>query len=91
MNTCSTCKHWQEWKHKTVENTTFTSHMGNCRMVVMWWDASEWLDEPPFTREISPKYTNQRAFVQDASDYSASLYTRQDFGCIDHQPRSTDL
>lgn len=91
MNTCSTCKHWRRWDSKPDREakTTFTSNIGTCHMVIMWWDASEWLEEPPFTREISAKYANQRAFVQDASDYSASLYTRQDFGCIDHQPQDT--
>jgi hypothetical protein len=59
--------------------------MGNCNMVMMWWDASEWLEEEPFTREINPKFAHKRAFVQDASDYSACLYTREDFGCIDHK------
>jgi len=85
MNTCSTCKHWSRWKHKVTDQATFTSRMGNCNMVMMWWDASEWLDEEPFTREINPKFAHKRAFVQDASDYSASLYTREDFGCLDHK------
>jgi hypothetical protein len=85
MKTCETCKHWGRWKRKDFFNETFTSDMGSCKMVVMWWDASEWIEEPPYTREIAPKYKDQKAFVQDASDYSASLYTRKDFGCVSHE------
>jgi hypothetical protein len=89
MKTCSTCEHWRPWDREGAVRETFRANMGNCSMVVMWWDASEWLDEEPYTREISPKYKDQRAFVQDASDYSASLYTRKDFGCVDHKEITT--
>ena len=89
MKTCETCKHWQEWNQSTRGSRAFSQGIGECEMVVMWWDASEWSND--FTeveRVIKPKYQDQKAFVQDASDCHASLYTRKDFGCVSHEDKS---
>lgn len=86
MNTCETCVHWRKWE----TNANYKANIGECKMVVLWWDASEWVDddnENGCTRIISPKYDNQRAFVQDGSDYKASLFTRNDFGCVSHKEK----
>jgi hypothetical protein len=78
---CETCKYWEPWKSRSFDG------MGSCRMVVMWWHASEWVcDGSEFgKRAIKPGYENQKAFVQDASDYKAQLHTRKDFGCVAHE------
>lgn len=81
MKNCETCVHWDVWK----SDRAFKQGIGECRMVVMFWDASEW---EPEERVISPEYKDQKAFVQDGSDYSASLYTRKDFGCVEHKERT---
>lgn len=37
---------------------------------------------------LSPnKDASDKFYVQDASEYSASLYTRSDFGCVEHHAR----
>lgn len=85
MQRCETCAHWEEWK----SDRAFKQGVGECKMVVMFWDASEWGDEDSdYQRVIAPEYKDQKAFVQDGSDYSASLYTRKDFGCVEHKERT---
>jgi hypothetical protein len=85
MKTCETCAHWEVWKSEAG----FKKDMGECNMVVMWWNATEWEFNNGDRVIMSPRYDNQRAFVQDGSDYRASLYTRKDFGCVDHKEKNT--
>jgi hypothetical protein len=86
MKTCETCSHWERWNKDEYE---FKVGMGECMMVVLWWDASEWDgDKNGYNRIISPKYKDQKAFTQDGSDYSAALYTRKDFGCVEHKEKN---
>lgn len=83
LKSCETCKHWEAWK----SHADYKHGIDECKMVVMWWDVSEWdYDaEGVIVRSISPQYKDQKAFVQDGSDYSASLYTRNDFGCVSYE------
>jgi hypothetical protein len=51
-----------------------------CKAVPMPYDASEWSDETG-ERVIISKFEDTLAFVQDASDYAASLLVRPEFYC----------
>lgn len=82
MKTCETCAHWQPEKgYERLKD------IGNCKMVIMFWDTTEWSKEGYLvTKE---EYKNQKAYVQDGSDYHASLHTRKDFGCSEHKEKNT--
>lgn len=81
---CETCEHWEPWDSPAG----FKKDIGECKMVVMWWNASEWsYKNGEVHRTIHAQYKDQKAFVQDGSDYSASLYTRNDFGCVSYEKR----
>ena len=83
MKNCETCKHWERWDARDIP---YKSGIGECHMVVLFWDASHWGDVGgEYNRVILPEYKDQKAFVQDGSDYLASLYTRKDFGCVSHE------
>lgn len=83
MNKCETCAHWERFETQTQ----FKKDIGECSMVVMFWDSSTW--DSDGNRKMLPEYVNQKAFVQDGSDYSASFFTRNDFGCIEYKERNT--
>jgi hypothetical protein len=51
-----------------------------CFAVPMIMEATEWNTEGE--REVKHNFIGTSAFVQDASDYSATLYVRDDFGCV---------
>lgn len=87
MNLCKTCKHW-----RVIEagwTSTPRHDIGDCGRVLLFWDATEWREESDF-RELKPENANDLAFVQDGSDYMASLLTRPEFGCIQHEPVEQD-
>lgn len=73
----STCKHWKEDEAPKIGCLS----LGRCKKAVMFWDATEW-DDNGDERCLSPEHKNTLLFVQDASDYSATLYTRAEFGCV---------
>jgi len=66
--------------------------VNRCRRAPMWWDATEWTDEPdPVNdwgnlRRLLPQYEGTKMFVQDGSDYLAYLYTMPDFSCAHFEP-----
>lgn len=67
---CGNCKHWQEWygREKVVKR---------CERIEMFWNATDWSvdgDKRIFLDD-------SKAFVQDGSDYSAYLLTKEDFYC----------
>jgi len=77
---CADCKHWDDKKwswHDSFE-------LRPCRKAKMYWDESEWSknedgEDDYITRvEVDP---SQLMYVQDASDYSATLLTKADFFC----------
>lgn len=73
--TCQTCKFWNQ---NTDNKTMF--EFGYCKKVVMFWDGTDWEEK---NGDYSRNRTNpeQKFFVQDGSDYSATLITTPDFGC----------
>ncbi len=78
---CATCQHWAMW--------TYDPSLGSCKKVVRFWEAYEWLGEGDGEVLNEERY-NSKFFVQDGEDYSASLFTRNDFGCVEHQEKTND-
>ena len=76
---CATCKHWSP---SGQYETGHSQGMGSCGATPMFWDHTEWNDDGE--RIIKPDSAHITAFVQDASDYSATLYTRPEHGCTMH-------
>jgi hypothetical protein len=74
---CGNCKYWIEPENSYGE----IPGIGQCEAVVEYWDAGEW-DNDGETRKLKPRYKEKLAFVQDGSDYSASLHTFSEFGCV---------
>jgi hypothetical protein len=76
---CATCKHWGDYSDAPTN-----IKVGKCNKVPMFWDSTEW-------KEVGEDYLRvltdeeNKAFVQDGSDYSAKLLTVADFGCVQHE------
>lgn len=85
-NTCKNCKYWDLENVKSVKNRTIRE----CKKVKMFWDATEWTEEEDedlnCVRSLREENKNDKAFVQDGSDYMAELLTRDDFGCNQFEP-----
>lgn len=78
MKLCGTCKFWepQDWHCSPYQ-------LGRCEKAVMFWEATEW-DSDYNARTLKDEYKDAKSFAQDGSDYSASLITMPDFGCVSH-------
>jgi len=56
----------------------------------MFWDCTEWGDEDNnYERRFTKAAENNKAFVQDGSDYIAHLLTLGDFGCNQFEAKAT--
>lgn len=100
IKNCKTCKYWVEPESYTMGEVP---GVGKCIAVVNFWDAAKWVeaDDPAFKhllkegqpdylpfRVLKPEYAAKLAFVQDASNYSAQLKTKAEFGCVQHEPKA---
>ena len=48
----------------------------------MFWNCTEWVEKgDDYVRELNNEHKNDKAFVQDGSDYIAYLITKEEFGC----------
>ena len=81
MNTCETCKFWQKPSDYSGVGKLGLRH---CTAALMFWDSTQW-DEDGEKRTFMPAAESTTAFVQDGSDYHASLYTRPTHGCTMHE------
>lgn len=88
MNRCKTCSHWESGEEYS---TGYGLGLGRCKAAPMFWDSTQWCDSSNGGgRELRPEFANVKAFVQDASDYSAKLLTMPDFGCVSHSDAESD-
>ena len=76
MNTCESCKHWDDEGHQNRYLNT-----RECTKVTMLYDSIEY-NKSTDKYQLKERKKDCKAFVQDASDYSATLYTMPDFGCV---------
>lgn len=78
---CKNCKYWEIKNSYPIKNTI----IGECKRVKMFWDSTEWTGEETedfdIIRKLKKENVNDKAFVQDGSDYMASLLTLEEFGC----------
>jgi hypothetical protein len=75
MSTCAECKHWD----RTPEEFFDVPGLRSCHATPQLWDATEW--DVDAERVVKTKYKDALAFVQDGSDYHATLYTMPTFFC----------
>lgn len=76
---CKNCKYWEEERaFSNIQN----ADIRECTRVKLFWDCTEWGDgSNNYQRVLTKDAEDDKAFVQDASDYSAQLLTLEDFGC----------
>jgi len=76
---CGKCKYWNK---KTDGYYPNNFNLGKCTKVMLFWDATEW-EKPDYERRVLTKEVkDNKAFVQDGSDYKAELITLSNFGCV---------
>lgn len=86
---CDECNHWNKDERRRAKGAFF----GECRRASQWWDATEWTEdedpEEPWQemRKLKPEFKDVKMFVQDGSDYMATLYTAPDFHCAHFEQR----
>lgn len=80
MGNCEGCKYWD------TESWMQERDVRKCKRVPMLWDAFDWTADGD-GRVLTPEYAWAKAFVQDGSDYTASLITAADFGCTQFEPK----
>ncbi len=81
---CDKCKHWVKDKRNLPSNF----NLGDCGYVMMFWDATEWGGQEGLEVVLNTDARDQKSFVQDGSDYTASLLTLGDFGCVKFEGKS---
>lgn len=72
MKTCKDCKHY--------DSDPDLRGLVYCRRINMMWDCYDWNSDAS-DYVLKEKYKEDRAFVQDGSDYSAALLVFPDFYC----------
>ena len=63
-------------------------NLGQCKKAVKLWEAVRFArDDDGKIRYIAmPEHADQMLFCKDGEEYSASVWTRQDFFCAHHEP-----
>lgn len=83
---CDQCKYWDHTERRSA--SSLKVHV--CTKAVQWWDATEWddtVDDANWpNRRVIEKFAANKMFVQDGSDYRATLYTTPDFYCAHFEP-----
>jgi hypothetical protein len=74
-NVCENCKFWDISERYPLKG----AKIGICKRVKMFWHLTEWTEE--MDRVLKEKFKDDKAFVQDGSDYHADLLTLSNFGC----------
>lgn len=89
MRRCETCKHWSN-PHKELIETYWGlpdeergSSDKNLEAPGMWGVCE-------LVAFGGPHNGSERFYVVDGSMYTASLNTRDDFGCVEHEPNESE-
>ncbi len=75
---CRDCKYWKAPGPNDYREVT---DLGECSHAPMFWNATKWREEPEEGRTYLPEYVDRLFFVQDGSDYYATLLTKENFYC----------
>ncbi len=90
MDSCESCKYWGTGDD---DDNKLNGSLKPCTKVRMFYDCTDWNDdvesENYCNRELMDKYKDHKAFVQDGSDYKATLYVMSDFGCVQYEGGKT--
>lgn len=78
---CSSCKFWQ----RDEDSYSEAIDAKRCKYVAFAPDAQAWNDD--YDNVLKPEFTDTKAFVSDASGYSASFYTKADFSCNQYKEK----
>lgn len=86
---CGTCKHWngeeESWDSEAAHP------WGKCKRIHHGYWQKLFDDDPEYGRDYYAKkegidnFQAQTAFTMDGSDYTSSLNTHANFGCILHE------
>ena len=76
---CKDCRFWERDEDSNLDERQF--NLRTCRRIKMFWHSTEWSREGE-QRVIKEECRNEKAFLQDGSDYRADLLTMPDFGCV---------
>ena len=87
MMKCETCQHWATWGHNKLNDWPLPN-LGSCRKVIKYWEALDWYDDDHNEELNEERRKDSKFLVQDGEDYSAHLFTRNDFGCVEHQEKT---
>ena len=84
---CDDCRHWEP----EPESYRAIKGIGECTKAVELWETTEWTkdesgEDSYCDRTVKAEYIDQMSFVQDGSDYSASLWTKPEFFCAHYDP-----
>jgi len=90
MMKCETCQHWARWKNENLNYRDVLPNLGSCRKVIKYWEALDWYDDDHNEELNEERRKDSKFFVQDGEDYSAHLFTRNDFGCVEHQEKTNE-
>jgi hypothetical protein len=80
---CGNCCYWKQHDDEFNEKRNIVG-VGECTRIHPLWEAAEWIDD---AKEGEPAYRltedgkQSSAFVQDGSEYMATLFTKPDFSC----------
>lgn len=85
---CEDCKYWANSKDEHDASDVKGIELGRCKRVKMFWDATDW-DWDADNRVLMDGYENDKAFLQDGSDYRADLITAKEFGCVQFERKIT--
>lgn len=90
---CDGCKHWNEkegcgraWDD---EEAALRPKVGLCTKAQPYWETTEWVrdDDDAPVRVSRSEFVGLKMFVQDGSDYKATLLTAPDFFCAHFDSR----
>jgi len=83
LGRCETCVFWDAQRDHSFGG--MGGGVRACNAAPMFWESTRWTADGEGREFTTPPTVT--AFVQDGSDYSASLYTQAHHGCTMHSPK----
>lgn len=75
---CAECKFWDRTSKYSNE---VENGLGECIKAKPYWQCTDWGEKPDYERHLKEEFKDLKMFVQDMSDCSAHLWTRENFYC----------
>lgn len=80
---CDTCRFWEP-NPDVYNEEELRPKVGECLKAKPYWETTEWTRDDNSiwcVRTTKPEFEGLKMFVQDGSDYKATLLTTADFYC----------